>query len=96
MNNISLTAASLRFKIEKLVDLHRQIKEEHEQLKREKAELERQLKEKKDVIILLEEGRTQQKIAGVLTEKHENTTDIKLKINELVREIDKCIAQLNR
>jgi hypothetical protein len=96
MNNLSLTVASLRFKVEKLVDLHRQIKLEHNELKSEKAELEKKLKEKQEIIRSLEEKQSQIKLARVLTETHENTTDIKLKINELVREIDKCIAQLNR
>jgi len=34
------------------------------------------------------------KIAGSVENK--STKDVKLKINEMVREIDKCIAQISR
>ena len=35
------------------------------------------------------------KLAKSLSGKQGKSTDIKLKINELIREIDKCIAQVN-
>lgn len=46
-------------------------------------------------IASLEEANKTLKIAKSLTGAGENT-DAKLKINELVREIDKCIALLNK
>ena len=35
------------------------------------------------------------KLAKSLSGEEVKSTDIKLKINELIREIDKCIAQVN-
>ena len=63
----------------------------------EKEELNRVIKEKNAHITELEERIKVLKLAKTLTNTEENsTTDIKYRINELVREIDKSIALLNR
>ncbi|MEI6901414.1 MAG: hypothetical protein WCL00_16175 [Bacteroidota bacterium] len=56
------------------------------QLKRENEQLQLSIKELKEKIVL-------QKIAKT-TEKREGSVDAKLKINELIREIDRCIGLL--
>ena len=53
------------------------------------------LKEKNQQILELNNKVKLLKIAGSVGEG-ESTREVKLKINEMVREIDKCIAQINR
>ncbi len=57
--------------------------------------LREQVSSNEQQIASLEEANKTLKIAKSLTGAGENT-DAKLKINELVREIDKCIALLNK
>lgn len=57
--------------------------------------LQEQISSNEARIASLEEANKTLKIAKSLTGAGENT-DAKLKINELVREIDKCIALLNK
>jgi chromosome segregation ATPase len=53
------------------------------------------IENQKNEIINLEERNKQIKLATELEVSDEETTDMRLKINELVREIDKCIALLS-
>jgi chromosome segregation ATPase len=63
----------------------------------EKDNLANQLKEKEREIEELEQKYKIMKLAKSLDGGEvENNKDLKLKINEMVREIDKCIALLNK
>lgn len=71
-------------------------KEEILTLKKTIGELSNQLDLSQQKIESLNEENEKLKVAGALAgEEKESTKDVKLKINELVREIDKCIALLN-
>lgn len=71
-------------------------KEEILTLKKTIGELSNQLDLSQQKIESLNEENEKLKVAGALVGKEkESTKDVKLKINELVREIDKCIALLN-
>ena len=71
-------------------------KEEILTLKKTIGELSNQLDLSQQKIESLKEENEKLKVAGALVgEEKESTKDVKLKINELVREIDKCIALLN-
>lgn len=96
MNNITSAVKSLQSKIEKLVHLHSKLKDDNKKLLSEKQELIDKLAQHRESINKLEDDRINLKLALTLNKNTEQTTDIKLKINELVREIDKCIALLNR
>lgn len=94
MGNLASAADRLRLKIEKLVHLHTSLGEENAKLNAERAALLEKIREQEATILQLKEQGTVAKLAQQLPGMAGNT-DIKLKINELVREIDKCIALLN-
>jgi hypothetical protein len=98
MNELQEIVSSLESKTQKLIHLHSKALEENEKLRLSNTELYTKLQQKELELKELEEKHQALKLANSLLENQENekTTDIKLKINELVREIDKSIALLNR
>lgn len=93
MNDLAPTITDLKGKIEKLVKLHQQLKQENDSLVAEKATLLKTVEDQKATIESLQKNN--QELEQLKTEE-QNTiiTDTKLKINELVQEIDDCIALL--
>jgi hypothetical protein len=94
MDKVSLIVSGLEYKIKKIVDLQSQTSIENNKLKLEINNLKNIIENQKVIISKIEEKNKVQKIAGVLESGKDNKA--KLKINELVREIDKCIALLNK
>ena len=93
--NTSLIVDSLQSKVEKLIIQHKKAKEDIKQLKEENLFLESKLTETKTQIMDLSEQNKVLKLAKSISVKEGKSTEIKLRINELIREIDKCIAQVN-
>ena len=91
----SLIVESLQSKVEKLIIQHNKAKEDIKQLKEENTSLQGKLTYTKVQAKELSEKNKVLKLAKSLSGKEGKSTDIKLKINELIREIDKCIAQVN-
>tara|TARA_B100000401_G_scaffold423212_2_gene350913 strand:- start:947 stop:1243 length:297 start_codon:yes stop_codon:yes gene_type:complete len=91
----SLIVESLQSKVEKLIIQHNKAKEDIKQLKEENTSLQGKLTYAKVQAKELSEKNKVLKLAKSLSGKQGKSTDIKLKINELIREIDKCIAQVN-
>ena len=96
MSELSLTVAGVQSKIEKIVQLHERVKDENFKLIAEKEDLLKAIESKKNMINNLEERTKILKLAKSLSGINESSLDTKLKINDLVREIDRCIALLNR
>jgi hypothetical protein len=98
MNELHEIVSNLESKAQKLIHLHTKATEENERLKQENTGLLEKIQQKELEFKELEEKHQALKLAKSLLENQETekTTDIKLKINELVREIDKSIALLNR
>ncbi len=98
MNELHEIVGNLESKAQKLIHLHSKALEENEQLRQTNSELLEKIQQKELEFKELEEKHQVLKLAKSLLENQESekTTDIKLKINELVREIDKSIALLNR
>ncbi len=96
MSNYSAIITSLNSKIEKLIILHKSLVEEKNKLKAENQELEKQIKELAIKQNQLENQNKAIRLAKDLKKDGESSLDLKLKINELVREIDKCIVMMNR
>lgn len=86
MNDLTLTITDLKAKVEKLVNLHQQLKKDNDQLQKtvEEQKITIEKLEKNNLEIVNSKSEEQNKIV----------TDTKLKINELVQEIDNCIALL--
>ena len=94
MDKVSLIVSGLEYKIKKIVDLQTQTSNENNKLKQETNNLKNIIDNQKVIISKIEDKSKVQKIAGVLEQGKDNKA--KLRINELVREIDKCIALLNK
>ena len=93
MNDLTPTITDLKGKIEKLVKLHQQLKQENDLLANEKAELLKTVEEQRGLIESLQQNH--QELEKRKSEEQDTIiSDTKLKINELVQEIDDCIALL--
>ncbi|MFH1005349.1 MAG: hypothetical protein V1781_07660 [Bacteroidota bacterium] len=96
MSNIKLVITLIEAKIKKLVDLHFQYKKELTELKNQNNEFKQNIKQLKQINKDLEEKNKILKLSKLISGTNENTYELKLKINEQVREVDKCIALLNK
>ncbi len=85
----------LEDKLKNLLSNYEFLKNENEILLQNASMYQQKLTEQQQLI----EGQQQQyhllKIAKTIEGSKENTRETKLKINTLIREIDKCIIQLN-
>jgi len=95
MENVSEKITSINLKVKRLIEQYNVIKEnlrEHQdkiqELKTINDQHQKTINELKDKIKLLKIAKS--------AETKEGAVDAKLKINEMVREIDKCIGLLNR
>ncbi len=86
---------TLRSKIRNLMRLYEQEKKQKNNLLDEKKELIKKIDEMEHYSLDLEKRYDHLKIAKTLVSDDE-THDAKIKVNRIVREIDKCIALLNR
>jgi chromosome segregation ATPase len=93
MNDLAPTITDLKGKIEKLVNLHKQLKQENDRLTEENTGLKNTIEEQKLMIGSLQKE-NQEVVQTKNDEQNKTITDTKLKINELVQEIDSCIALL--
>ncbi|HEY4797444.1 MAG TPA: hypothetical protein VII99_00060 [Bacteroidia bacterium] len=96
MSDLKSVAASLENKIEKLVALHQRTRKELAALETKNNNLNQTISQQQQSIKELEEKTKILKLSKSLSTSNENTTELKLKINELIREVDKCIALLNK
>jgi uncharacterized protein YjcR len=94
MKDISILVSGVKKKAEKLVEKQTLLTENNNKLSDEIEKIKRELTEKNQQVSELNDKVKLLKIAGSVGE--ESTKEVKLKINEMVREIDKCIAQINR
>jgi len=86
----------IRLKIQSVKTRLQEQKEENDQLKKQYEDLQQVVQQKQSVIDELEQKN--QKLAlvkGIMADGEENQ-DAKIQIKRIVREIDKCIALLNR
>jgi len=83
-------------KTERLIALCGALQEENDLLKLENQSLSTALNVSKDKSKELEEKLRVLKLAKSFSETNEKSLDIKQKINEFVREIDKCIVLLKK
>lgn len=84
---------------EKMQSVKLQINRQHEdneQLKKRNEDLNNKIQQKEVLIKELEQQNKKLKLAKSFLAESEDVHDAKIKINRLVREIDKCIALLNK
>ena len=87
---------SLEDKIKKLISLLVQVKDENQKLSNDNDKLKHVILGKDNEIKELQEKYEQLKFAKLLSTGSDDIHSAKLKVNKIVREIDKCIALLNK
>ncbi|MBL7969327.1 MAG: hypothetical protein JNK09_20150 [Prolixibacteraceae bacterium] len=85
-----------RAKIKQIVAKHESLKQEKRQLVEKIGELEKTIGSLRDENRLLEQKYENLKLARILNVSDVESKDAKNRIQKLVREIDKCIALLNK
>ena len=87
---------SIKKKVHTLMSNNSSLKEQNIQLETKVSELKNTLKQQKSEIENFNGKVKMLKMAKSLVGDSEKNTEMKLKINELVREIDKCFSLLNK
>ncbi len=96
MDHLSDKLEKLRHQVQKLNIAFNQLESQNEALKKENKELQEKLLLKRDKVKALKDERALILNAKSLTDVGMSSKDARHKINELIRGIDKCIAQLNQ
>jgi hypothetical protein len=95
MSNTIKAIHLLENKLQSLLSNYEFLLKENEVLLQNVSNLQRQLLEKEQLLEQQQEEYNLLKIAKTIEGSNQSTRDTKLKINALIREIDKCIVQLN-
>ena len=87
--------SSLELKINKLLSSYNNLKIENNDLKNENSKISLELKEKYIEINALNDKIKIMSISKSVDVSNDDVKETRLKINEYIREVDKCIALLN-
>ena len=94
MSNVLEIVDSLQGKLDKLLSKYELLQIENQQLLEKSDKLIQEIDSKKESLTELESKYESLRIANAMVGSKEDKHVTKLKINTLIREIDKCIAQL--
>jgi len=94
MSNTLEAIDLLENKLKDLLSNYDFLKKENQILLQNSTKLQQEILEKEQLLADQEKNFKMLKIAKTIEGSSENTRDTKLKINALIREIDKCIIQL--
>jgi predicted nucleic acid-binding Zn-ribbon protein len=86
----------LNKRIDELIEKYGNLRTENKELKNENEALRKNLQDRNEKIKELETKYERVKLSGALLGEGENAIEAKKKITDLVREIDRCVALLNR
>ncbi len=95
MYDFETTLSGIEYKVRQLVDENRQLKEERIKLNDQRDELKEKVRSQETEINELKEKIKVLKLRNTLEEKG-NAVDVKLRINQMIQSIDKCLSLLNR
>jgi len=95
MSNTVEAIHLLEDKLESLLSNYEFLKNENEILLQNTTKLQHQLFEREQLLAEQKRQYDLLKVAKTIDGRSTNTRDTKLKINTLIREIDKCIIQLH-
>ena len=96
MAEASKIVENLEVKINHLISSHKAAVSESNKLVDKNNELSELVSQQQNEIVQLKEKVKMVKLAKSIEGSGEDTSKLKLKINEIVREVDKCIAMLNK
>lgn len=94
MSNTLEAIHLLEDKLKRLLSKYEFLNNENQILLQNNTTLQDQILEKEQIIVAQKKNFDLLKIAKTIEGSSTNTKDTKLKINTLIREIDKCIIQL--
>jgi len=95
MSDSLLSAEEIKLKVNKLLRLYLENKELNNKLLKDNENLKKLLENQKNIIESLEERNKILKLADGIQLSGGDVHEIKLKINEYIREIDECIRLLS-
>ncbi len=95
MNESLQAIEELRSKLELLLSKYESLKKENNDLKDENFELQRLLLEKEQTLINKKREMEYLRFAETIKGSSKDIRHTRLKINALIREVDKCIVQLS-
>jgi len=95
MSNVLEIVDSLQSKLDRLLSKFELLQIENQQLLEKSEKLVFEVREQQESIHAIENKYESLKIANAIVGSKEDKHTTKLKINTLIREIDKCIAQLD-
>jgi septal ring factor EnvC (AmiA/AmiB activator) len=98
MLELQLKTGNIEAKIKKLITLHSASNANYVALVAENQELTLQIRQQQEQIQQLEEVNNALKLAKVLNtdSKQDDNSGLKVKVNEMIRDIDKCLALMNK
>jgi chromosome segregation ATPase len=94
-NSLNNRLEKLERQVQNLVREYYRVHQQLESARKEASDLKAVLAEKEEEIKNFQNQHKITKIASSITEEVHEHTELKLKINEFIREIDKCIAHLS-
>jgi len=86
----------LRESIEKLISMHNTLKEDNQAFKTVNINLQKEIEQLNTDKGVLSKKIETLKLAKTIEMSSEDTHDAKIKINRIVRDIDECIALMNK
>jgi len=95
MSDVKRLVDQINIKISKLVEIKQSLLTENENLQKKQEEFLQQIESKNKII---EELKNKNEILTIAkkVKQPEGNSDVKRKIDEMVREVDKCIELLNK
>ncbi len=95
MSELAQTVEQLEKDLNKFLRVYSQLQSENRNLKEQLVSAEEKIAEAKNSLAVLERENELIRVAGAMGGDESGREAAKSKIGELVREIDKCVAQLN-
>lgn len=95
MEGLDTYISGLTVRVEQLAGSQVSLRVENSELKARNVALELAMSEQKNVLLQLEEQNKVVKIAKAVTDGDDDRREQRKRLNELVREVEKCIALLN-
>ena len=86
----------IKIKVEKLIMLHDKLYEQNAQLEHEKIMLEEKLHVQNRIINELKEKDKITNLASAINTNNQDSREVKKKISNYIKEIDRCLAMLNK
>ncbi|MGB5362490.1 MAG: hypothetical protein WBN17_04215 [Aureibaculum sp.] len=95
MSNVLEIVDSLQSKLDRLLSKYELLEIENKQLLEKSEKLVKEVHKQQESLNAIENNYESLKIANAIVGSKEDKHTTKLKINTLIREIDKCIVQLS-